>query len=61
MSVMPRSQERILEWSAYLLPRLLQKVLSRLTDCDDVIIEPLFQPCLESPTLSPPLFTSTLV
>jgi len=37
MSIMPYSQERILEWAAYPLSSLDQKVLSRLADCDDII------------------------
>jgi len=49
MSAMPKFKVglRIRGWPAYPFPRLDQKVLLRLTECDDVIRGP--------PTLSPPL------
>jgi len=42
MSTMPWSQEHILGWPAYPIPRLDRKVLSRLTEYDDVITWPPF-------------------
>jgi len=39
----------MLKWPAYPLPRLDQKVLSRLADCDDVIRGPLFSLSSGSP------------
>jgi len=40
MLVMPQFQEHIPGWPAYPYPRLDQKVLSRLAECDDVIDAP---------------------
>jgi len=42
MPVMLQSQERILGWPAYPLPRLDQKILSQLNEYDHVIGDPLF-------------------
>jgi len=42
MLVLTLSQECILGWPAYPLPRVDQNVLSRLTEYDYVIIGPLF-------------------
>jgi len=47
--------------AAYPLPRLDQKLLSRLEEYDDVIRGPLFQPCLGPATLSPPLFSTIIM
>jgi len=55
MSAEPCSQERTYGWSAYLLPRLGQKDLLRLADCNDVIIGSLFSLASGSSTLSSPL------
>jgi len=51
MSVLPQSQERILGWPAYLLPRPEKKVLPRLAEYDDVIRGLLFS--LVSPPSQP--------